>query len=441
MRDMRSIRMNRPLPCSFPWAFWPSAPCSRASSFRMISSARARGRILERRPVSRAGQSHSRSPRRHSGFAKQLPTLLMVFGFLVAVLFYVLAPSIPPRLAQVARPLYELLLNKWYFDELYDMIFVRPAFWLGRLFWKGGDGAIIDRLGPDGVAARVVDMTGRVVKLQSGYIYHYAFAMLVGLAAVITWYVAAGSSLMFGFGILSCIVFLPLAGAGFILALRGDDEATLENARRAALGTTLSSFCCRFMPMRGSILPPPLFNSSRRKAGSAHGLVYKMGVDGISFPFVLLTTFLMPICILASWQSITESRQGIYDHLPCSRDPDDRRFLLPRSLALLSFLRGRPHPDVSHHRNLGGTRDGSTRVSNSFSIRSPVAADAACDHGDVWRGRNNRHHRLAAYTTSLRRCRNGCGSRSLPRSPSRRRCGRSIPGFPTRMLKPQRRVR
>jgi NADH-quinone oxidoreductase subunit L len=90
------------------------------------------------------------------------------------------------------KPLYEFLLNKWYFDELYDLIFVRPAFWLGRLFWKGGDGAIIDRLGPDGVAARVVDVTGRVVKLQSGYIYHYAFAMLVGLAAVITWYVASG---------------------------------------------------------------------------------------------------------------------------------------------------------------------------------------------------------------------------------------------------------
>jgi NADH-quinone oxidoreductase subunit L len=125
-------------------------------------------------------------------FARRLPTLMMAVGSLVAVLFYVLAPSIPARLAQIARPLYELLLNKWYFDELYDTIFVRPAFWLGRLFWKGGDGAIIDRLGPDGVAAWVVDVTGRAVKLQSGYIYHYAFAMLVGLAAVITWYVAWG---------------------------------------------------------------------------------------------------------------------------------------------------------------------------------------------------------------------------------------------------------
>jgi NADH-quinone oxidoreductase subunit L len=125
-------------------------------------------------------------------FAKQLPTLLMALGFFVAVWFYLLAPAVPVRLAQGAKPLYEFLLNKWYFDELYDFIFVRPAFWAGRLFWKGGDGAIIDRLGPDGVAARVIDVTGRVVKLQSGYIYHYAFAMLVGLAAVTTWYVASG---------------------------------------------------------------------------------------------------------------------------------------------------------------------------------------------------------------------------------------------------------
>ncbi len=125
-------------------------------------------------------------------FARHLPTLMMFFGSLAAVLLYLVAPSIPRRLAQIVRPLYELLLNKWYFDELYDVIFVRPAFWLGRLFWQGGDGAIIDRFGPDGVAAWVVDMTGRVVKLQSGYIYHYAFAMLVGLAAVITWYVAWG---------------------------------------------------------------------------------------------------------------------------------------------------------------------------------------------------------------------------------------------------------
>ena len=89
--------------------------------------------------------------------------------------------------------LYRFLLNKWYFDELYDFLFVRPAFWLGRLFWKGGDGQIIDRLGPDGVSARILDGTSWVVRLQTGYIYNYAFAMLIGLAAIITYYLVSGA--------------------------------------------------------------------------------------------------------------------------------------------------------------------------------------------------------------------------------------------------------
>jgi NADH-quinone oxidoreductase subunit L len=125
-------------------------------------------------------------------YAKVTPTVLMGLGFVVALYFYVLVPATPAWLAAKMPRLYAFLLNKWYFDELYDFLFVRPAFWLGRLFWKGGDGATIDRLGPDGVAARVVDVTGRVVKLQSGYIYHYAFAMLVGAALVATWYVVGG---------------------------------------------------------------------------------------------------------------------------------------------------------------------------------------------------------------------------------------------------------
>ena len=69
---------------------------------------------------------------------------------------------------------------------------MRPAFWLGRLFWKGGDGRIIDGLGPDGISARVIDVTNRVVRLQTGYVYHYAFAMLIGVAALISWYLVGG---------------------------------------------------------------------------------------------------------------------------------------------------------------------------------------------------------------------------------------------------------
>ncbi|EEY06957.1 conserved hypothetical protein [Brucella pinnipedialis M163/99/10] len=99
----------------------------------------------------------------------------------------------PKALAARHRGLYQFLLNKWYFDELYDFLFVRPARWLGRLFWKGGDGWLIDGFGPNGVSARVLDVTNRVVKMQSGYLYHYAFAMLIGVAALVTWMMLGSS--------------------------------------------------------------------------------------------------------------------------------------------------------------------------------------------------------------------------------------------------------
>ncbi|MGC1109277.1 MAG: NADH-quinone oxidoreductase subunit L, partial [Methylovirgula sp.] len=121
-----------------------------------------------------------------------LPTIMMIGGFVAALYFYILAPGTAERWAQALPGLYRFLLNKWYFDELYDVLFVRPAFWLGRAFWKGGDQNTIDRFGPDGVAARVIDVTNRVVRLQSGYLYHYAFAMLVGVAALITYYLVWG---------------------------------------------------------------------------------------------------------------------------------------------------------------------------------------------------------------------------------------------------------
>jgi NADH-quinone oxidoreductase subunit L len=121
-----------------------------------------------------------------------LPTLMMIGGFLVAYQFYMRRPDIPEALAREQNLLYRFLLNKWYFDEIYDFLIVRPTMWLGRLFWKGGDGFIIDGFGPDGVSARVLDVTRNVVRLQTGYLYHYAFAMLIGVAAAITWFMFAG---------------------------------------------------------------------------------------------------------------------------------------------------------------------------------------------------------------------------------------------------------
>jgi NADH-quinone oxidoreductase subunit L len=116
------------------------------------------------------------------------PTVLMAIGFLIAWYFYIRRPDIPVELARQHGVLYRFLLNKWYFDEIYDALLVRPVKWLGRLLWKGGDGWVIDGFGPDGVSARVLDVTRSAMRLQTGYLYHYAFAMLIGVAAFVTWF-------------------------------------------------------------------------------------------------------------------------------------------------------------------------------------------------------------------------------------------------------------
>jgi NADH-quinone oxidoreductase subunit L len=122
-----------------------------------------------------------------------LPTIMMALGFGLAWYMYVVNQTAPRDLAAQHPMLYRFLLNKWYFDELYDAIFVRPAMRLGRFLWRTGDGRIIDGLGPDGVSARVLDVTRGVVRVQTGYLYHYAFAMLIGVAALVTFYLATGA--------------------------------------------------------------------------------------------------------------------------------------------------------------------------------------------------------------------------------------------------------
>ncbi|WP_407051011.1 NADH-quinone oxidoreductase subunit L [Methyloraptor flagellatus] len=140
--------------------------------------------------VAHAAEGHEHHPPVWVMFA---PFVAMAVGFVVAFLFYVVDPSRPAALAKEHDALYQFLLNKWYFDELYDFLFVRPAKWLGRTLWKKGDGAVIDGLGPDGVSARVIDITHQVVRLQSGYVYHYAFVMMIGVAALVTWMMFGGA--------------------------------------------------------------------------------------------------------------------------------------------------------------------------------------------------------------------------------------------------------
>ncbi len=122
-------------------------------------------------------------------WVKALPMVVTVIGIALAWLMYVRKPELPGLVAQRFRPLYVFSLRKWYFDELYNAVFVRPAWYLGEGLWKAGDGALIDGVGPNGVAALTRDLARRASRLQSGYVYHYAFAMLIGVVALITWYI------------------------------------------------------------------------------------------------------------------------------------------------------------------------------------------------------------------------------------------------------------
>jgi NADH-quinone oxidoreductase subunit L len=117
-----------------------------------------------------------------------LPLFCGVLGIATAFVFYIVDRTIPARLAAHYRAIHQFLLNRWYFDELYDRLFVRPAMIIGDGLWRSGDGAVIDGLGPDGVAAVTRDLARQASRLQTGYLYHYAFAMMIGLVALVTWY-------------------------------------------------------------------------------------------------------------------------------------------------------------------------------------------------------------------------------------------------------------
>jgi NADH-quinone oxidoreductase subunit L len=127
-------------------------------------------------------------------WVKVSPFVAMVFGFLMAMWFYIWNPTLPGRLAANQQPLYQFLLNKWYFDEIYNFIFVQPAKAIGRFFWKRGDGDVIDGT-LNGVAMGIVPFLTRLAgRAQSGYIFTYAFAMVIGIAVLVTWMTMTGGS-------------------------------------------------------------------------------------------------------------------------------------------------------------------------------------------------------------------------------------------------------
>jgi len=127
-------------------------------------------------------------------WVKVSPFIAMLIGFFTAWMFYIRRPDLPGRLAASQKPLYNFLLNKWYFDELYDWVFIRPAKWLGRFLWKRGDGNVIDGT-LNGIALGIVPFLTRLAgRAQSGYLFHYAFAMVIGIAVLITWMTLSGGA-------------------------------------------------------------------------------------------------------------------------------------------------------------------------------------------------------------------------------------------------------
>ena len=119
---------------------------------------------------------------------KLAPLFAMIAGLGLSYYVYMMRPGLGPRIAAMAGPINTFFYNKWYFDELYDLLFVRSAKAIGWGLWRGGDVAIIDRFGPDGVALTTLDAAKRVMRLQTGYVYHYAFVMLIGVASLVSWY-------------------------------------------------------------------------------------------------------------------------------------------------------------------------------------------------------------------------------------------------------------
>ena len=127
-------------------------------------------------------------------WVKVSPFIAMILGFALAFQMYIRRPDLPAKLAAQQRPLYLFLLNKWYFDELYDWIFVRPAKALGRFLWKRGDGDVIDG-SINGIAMGIIPFFTRLAsRAQSGYLFHYAFAMVLGIAALLTWMTLSGGA-------------------------------------------------------------------------------------------------------------------------------------------------------------------------------------------------------------------------------------------------------
>jgi len=120
-------------------------------------------------------------------WVKTLPIVMSALGLFLGWLFYIKFVSLPKIVSTIFKPVHALFFNKWFFDELNNVLFLKPAYSFGRLFWKT-DKHVVDGIGPDGVAKTSLGVAGLLSKFQSGYVFQYALVMMLGLIGLISWF-------------------------------------------------------------------------------------------------------------------------------------------------------------------------------------------------------------------------------------------------------------
>ena len=346
-----------------------------------------------------------------------LPTVMMVLGFLVSWLFYIRRPYIPVELANQHQMLYQFLLNKWYFDELYDFIFVRPAKWIGYFALEEGRRLRHRRLRSGrrlGAGARRHPQRGedpdrlslslRLCDADRRRRVDHLVHVRLGRPVMTTW------------PILSVVTFLPVVGALAIYLTRGDDEAARRNARWIALWTTLVTFAVslilvwRFDAAERGLPVRRKGELARQRHHLSHGRRRHFAAvrDPDHRPDAVLHHRELEID--------HDARARIHDGVPAAGNADGRHLLGARPRAVLSVLRGRPDPDVPDHRRLGRPAPG-LRVVQVLPLHAArLGPDAARHHGAVLECRHHRHPDPDAHRRAAVACRPGRGWRSLPRS-------------------------
>ncbi len=183
-----TTRTNRPGSCCGRFTFWRSARYSPASCSMLSSSARAVSEFWGASLFVAQGHDSVGGSHGVPFWVGALPLVMGITGIFAAWIAYRIKPGIPAMVTGNMRTVYNLVFHKYYFDEIYKFLFVRPAGWLGQVFWRGGDGFVIDGFGPNGLALITRRLAGKVSQSETGYLYHYAFVMLIGVVGLVTWY-------------------------------------------------------------------------------------------------------------------------------------------------------------------------------------------------------------------------------------------------------------